>query len=233
MIQLQNTLIMERQFHSVFTNVVNYINVPPYLYRYENKEYVDKFFETGEILISNFSTYKKYKDNQLGDATEGNTLNVGLSENDRSMGSVTSVGATAYSFCTSTNLDEAYFPIFSRNSAFRIKDPINFMREIERTLGRVTEAYYGNCIYLDKKIIQKNVPSFELNDLKDNIEPDKVSFDKLMSLMEPIYGPEQFFIKKMDYQAQNEYRFIWLTDRQVSEPKIIHCPEALKFCERI
>ncbi len=224
---------MQRNFHSAFSNVTNYINVVPYLYRYENQEYIDKFFEKGEILISSFHQYSQYKDNQLGDTAEGSSFSTANSQsNDYSFGALTSVGHNSYCFCTSTVMSKELFGIFKRNSVFRIKDPINFMLEIERSLTRVRELLHGNCIYLNERIIEKQVPHFSLDTFKHD-ESDNMSMEKMMGAVQSINGPEQFFLKLLKHQKQSEYRILWNTDREVKEPLIITCPEARQFCEQV
>ena len=224
---------MERNFISAFNHVTNYVNIPPYLYRYENQTYIDEFFEKGDLYLSSFKQYKAYNDNELGDKSEGRTMNFGHSENDKTIGTMTTVGFNDYCFCTSTILDKGLAKRFKRDSAFRIKDPINFILEINRSLTRVREVLYGNCIYLTRKIIQKRIPEVELENLKDDQQPDKISFEKLMEVTAPIHGPEAYFIKKIDFQHQNEYRIIWKTDRPVDKGIIINCPEAAVYCEKV
>ena len=76
--------------------------------------------------------YKKYKDNQLGDSLEGQSMNFLNSQKDnKHVGLYTTVGQNAYCFCTSTMLDENLKNTFSRNSVFKINDPLNFMLEIQ------------------------------------------------------------------------------------------------------
>lgn len=225
---------MERRFHSAFTrqHIVNYINVAPYIYRYENQQWIDKFFETGEILISSFKQYSKYEDNQLGDKSEGSSINFGLTEDKKAIVSVTSVGSNFYCFCTSTQLSKNLFKTFKRDSVFRIKDPINFMLQIELILLNVTEVLFGNCIYLDKRSIVKNVQSLDLDEMK-NPDGKSLSMEQMMTRAFEIGGLEQLFLKKLIHQDQNEYRLLWKTDKEVSEPINIKCPEARKFCEKV
>lgn len=109
---------MERNFYSMFSNVVNYINNPPYLYRYDDKRYIDGFFD---------KQYKAYQDNQLGDKDEGQSMNIGITDHDKQFTTVTTVGHNDCCFCTSTILDKGLYSIFKRDSVFRIKDPINFI----------------------------------------------------------------------------------------------------------
>jgi len=225
---------MQRNFHSAFSNVTNYINVIRYLYRYENQEHIDKFFDTGELLISSFHQYSQYKDNQLGDGSEGSSFSTATSQsNDLSFGAVSSVGHQSYCFCTSTVMDKDLFKTFGRNSVFRIKDPINFILEVERSLTRVREVLQGNCIYLDKRIISKQVPNFTMDTFKHDEHSDSMSMDKMMGAIQAINGPEQYFLKLLNHQKQSEYRILWNTDREVKEPLVITCPEAIKFCEKV
>jgi len=225
---------MERKFHSAFTrqHIVNYINVTPYIYRYENQKWIDNFFETGEILISSFKQYSKYEDNQLGDKSEGSSINFGMTENNKTIVSVTSVGSDFFCFCTSTQLSKNLFDTFKRDSVFRITDPINFLMQVELALPKIYEVFFGNCIYLDKRSIVKNVGSLDLEEMK-NPDGKSLSMDKMMNRAFDIGGFEQLFLKKLIHQDQNEYRLLWKTDNEVSDPIIIKCPEARKFCERV
>jgi hypothetical protein len=222
---------MERNFYSMFSNVVNYINNPPYLYRYEDKKYIDDFFDKGQLLISSFKQYKAYQDNQLGDKEEGQSMNIGTTDHDKQFMTFTTVGHNDYCFCTSTILDKGLYSIFKRESAFRIKDPINFILEINRSLLRVREVLYGNCIYLNERILKKKIGNVTIDHMRDDKEPDKISLEKIMGL--PIHGPESYFLKQIHYQTQSEYRIIWKTDREVAGNIVINCPEAVKYCEKI
>jgi hypothetical protein len=223
---------MERKFHSAFTRAINYFNVAPYIYRYENQQWIDRFFETGEIKLSSFLQYSKYEDNQLGDKSEGSAINFGLTENNMTISTVTNIGSDFYCFCTSTQLKKELLNTFNRNCVFRIKDPINFMMQIEMSLKNIIEVLFGNCIYLEKKSIVKKVPSLELDKMA-NSDGSGISMEKMMSRVFQIGGIEQLFLKKLIHQEQNEYRLLWKTDRIVTDPIIIECPEAIKFCEKV
>lgn len=219
---------MERQFNSVFQNITSYLNITPYLYRYENQCFIDDFFHNGNILLSSFADYRKYKDNELGDVSEGETFNHGYTQNNKSIISLTKFGLTSYCMCTSTLLEETLKEKFNRDSVFRIKDPINFILQINKSLTRVTEVYYGNCIYLHDKIFNIKIPDFELGE-----NGAKSVNDDPLNLVAQLKRPDRFFLKDIKYQAQSEYRIVWITDREVNSPIIINCPEAIPFCEKI
>ncbi len=220
-----------RNFNSVFNDITSYINVLPFLYRYENENFIDEFFETGNIFISSFHNYKKYVDNELGDKNEGSSMNHALSDTGLSIGSFSTVGINEYSFCTSTLLDRSLLTTFSRNSVFKIIDPINFILEVSRSLLRVRQVLHGNCIYLDHRILTKKITGVDMDSLKS--EEGGISADKLFGISNFVQGNDAYFLKEMKYQHQSEYRILWQTDRLVNEGIIINCPEAIKYCEKI
>lgn len=223
-----------RNYSTQFNHIIQFQNVTPYLYRYENENHIDDFFSKGSLLLSSFLNYRSYEDNELGDKIEGHSLNITTGTDDKSIGTYSIAGNSAYCFCTSTILDEELKKSFKRNSAFRIVDPINFVLEINRSLNRVHQVLFGNCIYLDQKILTERVPSqISIEQFKDDKEPDKISLDKLLQASNLTNSPDSYFLKTLKYQHQSEYRMIWLTDREVKESLIIDCMEAAKYCERI
>lgn len=223
-----------RNYSTQFNHVIQFQNVTPYLYRYEDEKYIDDFFDMGSLLLSSFLNYRSYEDNEMGDRTEGHSLNITTGENEKTIGTYSVSGNSAFCFCTSTILDEKLKKSFKRNSAFRITDPINFMLEINRSLNRIHQVLFGNCIYLDQKILTERVSSkISIEQFKDENEPDKISLDKLLQASNITNTPDSYFLKTLQYQHQSEYRMIWLTDREVRDSLIIDCKEATKYCERI
>lgn len=225
---------MNRNYATQFTQVIPFENCIPYLYRYEDEQWIEDFFNNGNLFISSFKNYKKYEDNQLGDKHEGSSLNVVNGNNDKSIITYTTVGFNEYTFCASTVLDNDLKKTFSRNSVFRIKDPLNFMIEIANSIPRIQSVIFGNCLYVNERIISTAIPSaLNIDDLKDDKEPDKTSFEKMMNAAAPALTRHRFFLKHADYQKQSEYRMLWSIDRNVDQGIILHCPEARQFCERI
>lgn len=219
-----------RNSYPVTSHVINYLSVIPFLYRYENQEYIDNFFDTGELFISSFHNYKKYEDNDLGDTNEGSSFNTAKLDNDMALSTLVSAGMNEYSFCTSTILDNKLLIKFSRNSVFRIKDPLNFIFEITKSLLRVQQVLHGYCLYLDKRMLTKSVPNVKFDDFK--VEGG-ISLDKMVEVSNYVQGLDSFFLKEKKYQHQSEYRILWQTDREVRNGILINCPEAIKYCEKI
>jgi hypothetical protein len=219
---------MSQKFRTAFSDVKPMWNITPFLYRYENQNFIDHFFETGELMISCFSQYIKHPDNELGDSGEGSVVSH-VHSDSASIFSVYAVGSNAYTFCLSTILSKTLIEKFSRNSVFMIKDVVGFMHEIQRSIPRVNEMLLGNCIYAPDRTLSIK-KEFTINDIETDGGSPTFSLDKILSINN---DPEAFFIKKLKYQHQNEYRLIWNTDRLVKEPLIINCPEAIKYCEKI
>jgi hypothetical protein len=220
-----------RNFNPIFSHVINYISNLPFLYRYENENHIDDFFKNGNLLISSFQNYKKYNDNELGDINEGNSLNIANGENDKTIFCSSNVGKNDYTFCTSTILDRKHFLKFSRNSVFRITDPMNFIIEITRSIPRPYNVLHGNCIYVNERILTKKYKNINMQMLENSEE--QIMMEKMMHINQDVQKFDAYFLKKRKYQEQSEYRIIWQTDREVNQGIIINCPEATKYCERI
>jgi hypothetical protein len=225
---------MNRNYATQFSHVIPFENSIPYLYRYEDKKWINDFFEMGYIKLSSFKNYKNHPDNQLGDKNEGNSMNIVNGNNEKMIGTFTSVGHNEYCFCTSTILDDKLKGNFKRDSVFRIIDPLNFMLEITRSLPRVQGVLFGNCIYVNHRIISTRISKpIEIDQLKYKEDTEKISFEKMMEVAAPSITSHRFFLKHINYQEQSEYRILWSVDRVVDEGIILYCPEARKFCEEI
>lgn len=218
---------MEVTYRPIFSSVTSVYNVMPYLYRYEDSNYIDKFFETGELKISCFNEYINYEHENLGDKNEGYSISYGFTENDMTIVAVTMIGKNAGVFCTSTILDKKLLNKFSRNSVFVIKKPLEFMLEVLKSILRVCEVYHGNCIYLESKHYTNNVPALNPGDL------NRLTFDDLSRIVNSNFSAEQYFQKDIKYQDQSEYRFVFITDRPFEKYIIIDVPEAIKYCEKV
>ncbi len=197
------------------------INVP-YLYRYENSIFIDRFFNEGELFISSFINFKKYPDNELGDPGEGSLwLTIKEKSNESQILSISEATNNQYCLSTSTVLDDSLKIKFKSDGVFRIIDPNRFVLEITKSLTRVKGVYLGNCIYVAKREITKMVNAIS----KD----DNLNINRATS----IAGIEPLFLKKNIHQHQSEFRIIWITDRDVNDGLIIRCPEAIKYCDKI
>lgn len=205
----------------------------PFLYRYEDEEYVDRFFQAGEIMISSFQVYKTYPDNQLGDTEEGKSKTFEESRNLPLLKSFakghTQAGNNSYCFCTSTNLDPALLNIFRRNSVFRIKEMTGFAVELANAINESTgQIFFGNCDYLSERNITNR-----LGEMKLSFLPDDPSIPGETFFSMTVFGNKLLFMKTIKYQGQCEYRIILPTTTAVTASAILKCPGAVNYCERV
>lgn len=214
----------------IVNNIKSY-NSLPFLYRYEDEKWIDEFFATGNLKIGSFESYKAYEDNELGDKDEGKTISTFQGNNNKSFTTVGYSGHNEYCLSTSTILSEKLKKTFSRNSVFRINDPLMFMIEIAKKLPKSYAIRYGNCVYIDVYNVHLNIP------LDDNalnfIKPDLKQIDAMPNGPNPYLKDHGLFIKKMKYQHQSEYRLLWSVDSIVKENIYIYCPEAAQYCQKI
>ena len=196
-------------------------------------EYINNFFETGELLISCFAKFKKCPNEFQGDKEEGDGIVVGKNEKgDISMIGFDS-GINAYVFSTTTKNTDKMKSDFKAVGAIKINEPTQFAIEIAKKLSFVSSGVEGYCDYIDSRIQW----------LKDNSDENK-RFQKLDFKNDP-NSYENFrtagadgsdlFLKSKSYEYQSEYRLIWFTDerKKIKESVVIYCPEAIKYCEKI
>lgn len=221
-------------FYNAFQINIPIIHRMPYLYRYENKQWINEFFETGKLKLTSFNVYKNYNDNELGDKKEGHSMNFLNGSNGFTFSSYSIVGMNEYCFCTSTVLDKKLKNKFKRDSVFKILDPFNFMLEITKSLVRVNKVMFGHCSYVESKMQIKNlITEINLDNFRDNENPNNLSLEKLANHEAENFPIEQFFLKDIKYQEQSEYRILWSVDNINENGIFINCPEAIKFCEQI
>jgi hypothetical protein len=90
---------------------------------------------------------------------------------------------------------------------------------------------HGHCLYLDQRILTKNVSEVDMESLKS--EDGGISFEKLIQVSNYVQGMDAYFLKQKKYQHQSEYRILWQTDREVINGIVINCPEAIQYCEKV
>jgi hypothetical protein len=204
---------IQRRWESQFTinKSIPVTSKPPMLYRYENKNHVEQFFDDGTLKISTFKNYRSYEDNELGDKFEGHPYMIHDLPDNKQEGAVLIVGNNSYSFAVSTQLNKVLMKTFTRNWVFNIFDPINFMIEVEKQLTHVERILHGNCIYVK----------------------DGMFRDKRNAPFQGFLEYEGYFLKRLKYSPQCEYRMIWSTLHQANNDLYLKVPEARKYCRFI
>lgn len=208
-----------------------WVLLPPVVYRYMDKQYIEEFFDTGRLMLSSFSKFRAHADEQRGDEQEGMNLIVGAGC-DKVVSAQVEVGRNSYVLCTSVHGNDELMHQFKTNGYFRITDTHYFGRAIADALNGCTDGLEGFCTYKDEHVIRKQMlPSVSLKfDLNNNIPID---MEKAAEAAIGLAGAEAFFSKRRAYENQTEYRIIWNMDHDVEGSVVIECPDALKFCEKI
>jgi hypothetical protein len=205
----------------------------PIVYRYLNKEHVDQFFDSGRLRLTAMPEFRKYPDEELGDAEEGNLAARSTTTNGGSFVFVGQVGHDALVMSCAQRLGDDLKAAFKRDSAFRIKEPISFANAIAQKLRIFREGVEGPCIYTDDTTLQRNAPSHTPSTFFDTDGGFVLGTPNQGQVMREVVGPEFYFKKRAKYQHQCEYRFVWLLHGSAQSHEFVDCPEAVQFCERI
>lgn len=197
---------------------------------FDDEKWMDNFFETGELLISCFDKFQNYPDEMQGDKEEGEAFIGGKDASGNQHYILFNSGSNAYIMSTTNRIDKKIIADFNAKCAIKINNPTEFALEIAKKLPFVSGGIEGNCVYDEHRILN----------LKKEIE--EYAFFKEGKFINDQLGWEAFreqtreyelFLKREKYQHQNEYRFVWFTDKIVKDSYIIKCPEAIEFCQEI
>lgn len=191
-------------------------------------QHLDDFFVNGNIYLSSFKNFKKYKDEMQGDITEGHSLVGGFNGKDSSQYVSYEGGVNAYVLCATNSLNENVIKDFKGVGAIKIKDSVNFGKEIVRKLPFVATGIEGDCIYGDSKV---QILEQEKNKLFQNID-----FNNPITMREEIShitSGVEMFMKHKKYEHQQEHRLLWFSEVQIANGIVIHCPEVIKYCDKI
>ncbi len=215
--------------HNVSSYHVTWLHRINPIYRIlSDLQYVEDFFENGNIFLSSFKNFKKYDDEMQGDFSEGNFLIGGFDGKDKSQYVAFEGGVNAYVLCATNFLNENVIKDFKGVGAIKIKDSVNFGKEIARKLPFVNTGIEGDCIYGDSKV---RTLENENNKIFQNIDfKDPISMQEEISQI--TLGIEMF-LKHKKYEHQQEHRLLWFSEVQIDNGIVIHCPEVIKYCEKI
>lgn len=193
----------------------------------DKKEYIDNFFEKGELMISCFNNFKKNPDEMQGDTQEGHALVGEFGNGQYNKHVMYDGGLNAFIMSTTTEMSEQVIKDFAAVGAIKINDPTAFALEIAKKLPFVHSGLEGNCSYKSSRVHFLEGESGKiLNDL-DFQDPSSIEAFKNLTM-----GME-IFLKLEKYKHQNEYRFAWFSRTDVDNSEIIKVPEAIIHCEKI
>lgn len=204
--------------------------VTPSVYRYEDKRWIDEFFDSGKLRLSTFAKFATYDDEVRGDSSEGRGMSYGETRDNKSVAVIHTEGFNAAVFCCSHRLDHDLRKGFQRDSAFEITNTVGFAIQISRQLTGFRSGIEGSCIYRPDTNIKRPIDL----DIDKYKRPDG-SFDMKMvaDAGAKLGGPERLLLKRKQYESQQEYRLLWELDAIDLDHVDVVAPLARQFCRRI
>ena len=205
----------------------------PMVFRYLESEWVDAFFDKGNLRLSSFKKFHKHQDEQRGDNKEGSNMIVGMGK-EKHFSAMTSNGHDAFVLSTSLTYNDKMYEDFNVDSCFVIEKPLEFMDAIIKVIPDFIGLNFGPCLYQPNKIIKRNIPGFDLDSMKSDDDPNSNDMGKMFNVINQVGGLEVLFTKTNDYSDQHEYRMLWHTYMNSMPEHIdLNVPEAVQFCRRI
>lgn len=198
----------------------------PIIYRMLERQHVERFFETGELLVSSFSRFRQHADEERRD-DEGYNILCGRGTK-QTVFAVTGHGHNAYILCGTATSDNALMERFGADAAIEIYDPTAFASVVTRHIPGARQGFEGFCYYIDGSI-KCNLGDFELDQLR-GAAGHTLDLNRVGGFALNMAGLSVFFRKATKFRHQMEYRWTWITDHEVNESLVVHVPEARTFC---
>lgn len=182
------------------------------------RNHVEAFFNRGLLQLGNFEHYRKSNKNGVRDETEGSFVLVGRSLRKTGFTQVCG-GSNFHVFCAFIGeADQTCMEEFGYDAYFEIVDIVGFQRAISKKIESMN-AKFSRCIYSrDKALVGKVSDGF--------------NFMSISAKQLEFVNSAKYFLKPDKYSYQNEFRFIWKVNEDLSSPTIIECPEAIKYCRK-
>jgi len=210
------------------------------LFKHLQREYIDRFFETGEIRIGNFKYYKSIENESIRDISEGITLSTKfiskeeitfrVKKGDGEFESASEEDKNFFkplemSFSKKVHIPDSYIYCLSKSdlpnsfldydACFEILKPIEFFNELSKQL------------FLKDKIPIENYRVAEVKYIKD----------KMIDVRHSIPAFWMYWIKEISYKADQEVRAVFPTSvnnpHEILEPVTITSKILKDYCVRI
>lgn len=200
----------------------------PVVFRMMNRQYVQQFFETGELMLSSFTRFSLHTDEERKDQ-EGKNVLVGRG-NASTVLAATQHGSDAYIMCSAACRPSIeLMHAFGADAAIQIFDTTSFGSVIAKHIPGVRQGFEGYCYYSDTSLEVK-LNDFDIEHLKAHPEDQNLDLNKIGGPVLNMAGLSVFFRKKTRFQHQLEYRWVWTTSQTTIDTLVIHAPEAREFC---
>jgi hypothetical protein len=206
------------------------IKLDPVFRLLNKKEWLDNFFNKGELLLSCFNSFRKNQDEFQGDSREGEALGYFVTGTGATVGLKYQSGFNALVMSTTTEYNEKIISDFNSVGAIRIINTTEFATGIANCLTKFRSGVEGHCIYSHSRVFRLNDDP-RLQELYKN--PDAEHRQAFMEEFQLLCLDRELFLKHNKYKYQKEYRFVWIVEDPIHESIVIRCPELIPLCERI
>ena len=208
----------------------------PILYRFLDLkgEYVDMFFETGNLKLSTFENCKKLEDENRKDTKEGQSELFGY-DGDIKMQIGYGVGSDAILLCTSlcSEYKDDKGAIYTKFiEIFDVQGLLFAIAEQLTINGYVIKnILFGPCFYTNKEF-HNTVCS---DKFREKLDKEKVfDGDERAKIANTIGGNNVCFQKPIDKRLENEFRLLWIVDNIKKDQNIfVTIPHPEAYCRLI
>jgi hypothetical protein len=197
-----------------------------------NKEFIERFFDTGKLRLSTFKNFSEHEDDERNDAIEGRNV-ISVRGKNGVVIARARHGLNSFIFCTSMREDLALMKLFDATSYFKIVDTTMFGISIASCIPYLIDGVEGPCQYLDGHYIRREVENLPEHVFPNETQSADVQFDHRVGTNAALaaVGADVYFSKRTRYVSQQEYRFIWNVTHEVNDFLEIECPAARQYCE--
>ncbi|WP_340644451.1 hypothetical protein [Phenylobacterium sp.] len=201
----------------------------PPVYRYLPQQYVDAFFERGDIMLSSFAQFAKHPDEARGDVNEGTAILRAIG-GGREMWALTKTGQHAYVLCGSQSLSKDLMSKFDGcDACIEITNVPDFALEISRHLVGFRNGISGHCIYGGRSLVRHmQGDPFPLPEGGGN-----VPIEQLFQSVAAAAQQEDLLLKERRFSYQAEHRLLWFVDTPPDHNIVVKAPNARAFCRRV
>lgn len=196
----------------------------------DKKEYIDNFFTNGELLLSCFTQFKNYSNEIKGDKKEGQAMLFAKTTEGKTIVIYFNSASNAFILSTTKKVNEQIIKDFKSVGAIKINNPTSFAMQVSNRIPFFAYGTEGNCVYQKERIIHRELTEEQTKKYsKENMQIVENEFN----LIAEVSNNDETFIKLNKYSYQNEFRLVWFSNIIQKNHLIIHCPEAIQFCERV
>jgi hypothetical protein len=212
------------------------------VYRHLEREYVRKFFKTGELMLTTLPECRNHEKASRKDPYDG-LINFSLRDGSQMLAGLNVAGSRSYVLCASRTSGREIHERLSTDSWIEIKIPGGFAEAVGKAIPCTGEPLLGDCRYVESKEVNK-VAAAPLDEPAVRLfeEINKPGADPQAALVQAmaesaqlveglIGGDDAFFEKHLAFEVEREFRFVWPVGHAVTGPARFLIPDAIQFCE--